>query len=108
MFPSAGSSKTWVPTSIVRTSNYIGRSNWAADNYFSGTLSEILVYNVAFNTTQRVILENYLSAAWGEKISTSRYTPPSPTSVKMRWQQLIDVDVAKADHSRSHKIISGF
>ena len=76
----AGSSKTWVPPSIARTTNFIGRSNWAADNYFSGNLSEILLYNTAFNTTQRIILENYLSAEWGEAISTSNYTPPTPTT----------------------------
>ncbi len=79
-----GSSQTWVPPSIARTSNYIGRSNWAADNYFTGTLSEILLYNTAFNTTQRMILENYLSAEWGEAISTSRIYPADPYNV---WNQ---------------------
>jgi len=76
----AGSSETWVPTSVARTSNYIGRSNWAADNYFSGTMSEILLYNTAFNTTQRIILENYLSAEWDEAISISTYTPPTAST----------------------------
>ena len=76
----AGSSQTWVPTSVNRTSNYIGRSNWAADNYFAGTMSEILLYNSAFNTTQRVIMENYLSAEWGETVSVSKYTTPTATT----------------------------
>ena len=76
----AGSSKTWVPAAIARTSNYIGRSNWAADNYFSGTVSEILIYTTAFNTSQRIILENYFSAEWGNTISTSQYTPPASFS----------------------------
>lgn len=76
----AGSSETYLPTSIARTFNYIGRSNWAADNYFSGTMSEILVYNTAFNTTQRVILENYESAEWNQTVSVSKYTPPSTTT----------------------------
>ena len=74
----AGSSVTWVPTSVNRISNYLGRSHWAADNYFSGTMSELLLYNTSLNTTQRVIAENYLSAAWGLPVSVSRYTPPSP------------------------------
>jgi hypothetical protein len=72
-----GSSRTWLPLSVARTTNYIGRSNWAADNYFSGTLSEILLYNAAFNTTQRTILENYLSTEWRTGISTAKYVPPS-------------------------------
>ncbi len=75
----AGSS-THVPNAIARTSNYIGRSNWAADSYFSGTMSEILLYNTAFNTTQRVIIENYLSAKWNQAVSVSGYIPPSTTS----------------------------
>lgn len=76
----AGSSKTYLPNAVARTSNYIGRSNWAADNYFSGTMSEILIYNTAFNTTQRVILENYVSAGWNQSVSVSKYTPPSATT----------------------------
>lgn len=76
----AGSSKTYVPNSIARTSNYIGRSNWALDNYFSGTMSEILIYNTAFNTTQRVIMENYVSAEWNQTVSVSKYTPPTTTT----------------------------
>jgi gliding motility-associated-like protein len=76
---SAGAN-THIPNAIVRTSNYVGRSNWAADNYFSGTMSEILLYNTACNTTQRVILENYLSAKWNQAVSVTKYTPPSTTT----------------------------
>jgi len=75
-----GSSLTWVPRSVTRTSNYIGRSNWSADDYFSGTTSEILLYNTFFNTTQRVIMENYLAAEWGNTVSVTKYTPPSSTT----------------------------
>jgi|GEM_PF-3929525 len=76
----AGSSQTWVPASIARTSNFLGRSNWAADNYLSGTLSEVLIYNTALNNTQRVILENYLAAEWNQTISSRKYTPPTSTT----------------------------
>jgi hypothetical protein len=76
----AGSAKTWVPNAITRTSNYVGRSNWSADDYFRGTMSEILLYNTAFNTTQRVIIENYLSAEWGHSISVTKYTPPTTST----------------------------
>ena len=76
----AGSSKTYIPQAIARTSNYIGRSNWATDEYFGGTMSEILLYNTACNTTQRVILENYLSAKWNQTVSVTKYTPPGATT----------------------------
>ncbi|HEY4150314.1 MAG TPA: T9SS type A sorting domain-containing protein [Chitinophagaceae bacterium] len=69
-------SNTWVPNAIARTVDYIGRSNWTADDYFSGSMSEILFYNTHVNTTQRIILENYLSAAWGLSVNNTYYTPP--------------------------------
>jgi hypothetical protein len=77
MSGAAGSNVTWVPAAIVRTKNYIGRSNWVADEYFGGTISEILIYNAALNTTERVIAENYLAQTWGQAISTSEYTAPA-------------------------------
>jgi len=76
----AAGSNTWVPPSIARTKNYLGHSNWAVDDYFSGTMSEILIYNSAFNTTKRIIMENYLSAAWNQTVSVSRYTPATTTT----------------------------
>jgi len=72
--------KTWIPAAVNRTKNYIGRSNWAVDDYFSGTMSEILLYNLTFNTTQRVIMENYLAAEWGKSVSVTKYTPPTSTT----------------------------
>jgi hypothetical protein len=73
----SGANITWVPASIGRSKNYIGRSNWAADEYFGGVMSEIMIYNTAFNTTQRTIAENYLSQAWGQAVTSSEYTAPA-------------------------------
>jgi hypothetical protein len=75
-----GSSMTWITRSVTRSNNYIGKSNWSSDDYFNGNMSEILLYNVYFNTTQHVIMENYLSAEWGKTVSVSKYTPPSTTT----------------------------
>ena len=71
---------TYIPKSINRTSNFLGKSNWPADAYFNGTMSEILLYNSALNTTQRVILENYLSAEWGLPITSPKFIPPSSSN----------------------------
>jgi hypothetical protein len=75
----SGSSITEVPPSINRIKCFLGRSNWAADSYFSGTMSEILFYNTALNTTQRVILENYLAAEWGQAVSVVKYNTAATT-----------------------------
>ncbi|HWB90729.1 MAG TPA: T9SS type A sorting domain-containing protein [Puia sp.] len=72
----AGTSKTYLPASLTRSNNYLGRSNWSSDDYFSGTMSELLIYNTAVNTTQRVILENYLSAEWGKAVGVQKYNAP--------------------------------
>ncbi|WP_233206472.1 LamG domain-containing protein, partial [Haliangium sp. UPWRP_2] len=34
----------WSPATVRRTSNYLGRSNWAADKYFDGQLAEIRIW----------------------------------------------------------------
>ncbi|MBS1666282.1 MAG: T9SS type A sorting domain-containing protein [Bacteroidetes bacterium] len=75
----AGSSKTYLPKALTRSKNYIGRSNWSSDAYYKGTMSEILFFNTALSNTQRIILENYLSAEWGLTVGASYYTPPSNT-----------------------------
>ncbi|TXI14950.1 MAG: hypothetical protein E6Q66_05415, partial [Pedobacter sp.] len=53
--------------SVVRTSNYLGRSNWTTNNdaYLQGGISELLFFNVNLNNTQRILVENYQAAQWG-------------------------------------------
>ncbi|MEG3440322.1 LamG-like jellyroll fold domain-containing protein [Pannus brasiliensis CCIBt3594] len=41
------SAKVQPPNSLKRTKNYIARSNWSADSYFNGRLSEIRLWNKA-------------------------------------------------------------
>lgn len=74
---SLGSAISPLPAAVNRTANYIARSNWAGDAYFEGAVSELLVFNTALNTTQRSILQDYLSAAWGMPVSPSYFTPPA-------------------------------
>ncbi len=40
------------PTEILRTSQYIGKSNFSADAYFKGAIDEIIVYNVALTAAE--------------------------------------------------------
>ncbi len=41
----------------TRTTNYIGRSNWAADSYFEGSVGDIAIYNRALTSSE--IYQNY-------------------------------------------------
>ncbi|GEM_PF-149973 len=38
---------TFVPSTVLRTQNFIGRSNWAADEYYEGAMHDIRVFNYA-------------------------------------------------------------
>lgn len=68
---------TPLANSVNRTANFVGKSNWGPDAFFEGAMSEILFYNTALNTTQRTLVESYLSAAWGMSVSPTYFTPPA-------------------------------
>ncbi len=38
-----------LPTNVTRANNYIGESNWAADDFFDGLIDELVVYNRTLN-----------------------------------------------------------
>jgi hypothetical protein len=52
-----GSGTTNAPNNITRTSNYIGKSNWAADPNYQGLIDEVRVSNVARSASE--IYESY-------------------------------------------------
>lgn len=60
-----------IPPNITRTINYIGRSNWAADDYFHGRMAEIIVYNTELTSTERTNIETYLALKYGMTMDTS-------------------------------------
>lgn len=39
------SAMTALPLNVTRTANYIGKSNWSADNLLAGSLGELSIYN---------------------------------------------------------------
>lgn len=51
------SKSTTMPTNTSRTINYVGRSNWAADSYFNGSIQTLLIYN-------RFLTQSQLSSAY--------------------------------------------
>ncbi|TDW96244.1 T9SS type A sorting domain-containing protein [Dinghuibacter silviterrae] len=75
----AAGSVTYIPKSIARASNFIGRSNWNVDNYFSGNISELIILDTAVSTTEQIILENYMWAGWGKAVANTKYTMTGTT-----------------------------
>ncbi len=45
---------TSMPTSVNRTNNYLGRSNWPADDYYQGYMDDVRVYN--YNLTDSEVM----------------------------------------------------
>lgn len=41
----AESATSFLPTSVTRTKNYVGRSNWSGDAYLRGSIQSVILYN---------------------------------------------------------------
>jgi len=63
------------PTNVSRTLNYIGRSNWNADNMYSGGIADLAIYSVALTDTE--VAQNYTEQTSAQVLSITS-TPPSP------------------------------
>jgi hypothetical protein len=53
---------TAIPPTVNRTSNFIGKSNWASDANFNGGIGEISIYNRGL--TAREVYENFLAESF--------------------------------------------
>jgi hypothetical protein len=53
---------TAVPPTVSRSSNFIGKSNWASDSLFKGGIGEISIYNRGL--TAREVYENFLAESF--------------------------------------------
>jgi len=49
------------PSAITRSSNYIGKSNWSGDTYFTGSIDDFRMYNRVLTTSEITSLYNYSS-----------------------------------------------
>ena len=45
-------SYSYLPVNVVRNNCYIGRSNWAADDYFESSMNNIMLYNRALTASE--------------------------------------------------------
>lgn len=67
-----------LPPTTERTLNYIARSNWSADGYYSGEIAEVIIYNRALNNAERTEVETYLRNRYGiasQTVATPVITP---------------------------------
>ncbi|HDS83918.1 MAG TPA: carbohydrate-binding protein, partial [Phycisphaerales bacterium] len=50
---------TAIPQSVLRSANYIGRSNWSADAYYQGALDDVRVFDYALSANE--VMDIYLA-----------------------------------------------
>jgi len=49
---SIGSGSGTLPVNVTRTINYIARSNWVADAFYTGSMDDVRIYNRALSATE--------------------------------------------------------
>lgn len=54
-----------LPAVGTRSSNFIGRSNWSADGYFSGDIAEVMIFDRALSFAERETVSDYLRNRYG-------------------------------------------
>jgi hypothetical protein len=74
-----GSSKK--PDSLPRTKNYIGRSNWAGDDYFDGDIREVRIWNVVRSEAE--IKANMEQSLSGDEPGLVGYWPLDEASLQI-------------------------
>ncbi len=76
---------TW-PWGLIRTQNYIGRSNWSSDAYYEGAMDEIRVYDYALSAAE-------IQALF---LATAHCMEPYPEYLDLNWDCVVDLaDVAQ-------------
>ncbi len=50
-----------------------GRTETTAGDFFQGDIAEVIVFGAALNTTQRVLVKNYLAAKYGYEVNADDY-----------------------------------
>jgi len=61
-------------TLTTHTTTLMGRNTNNGNGFFNGNVAEVIVYNSTINSTQRIILENYLAAKFGLTISNDKFS----------------------------------
>ena len=65
-----GSGQTSVPRDVLRTNNFIGRSNWAVDPYYAGSVDEVAIYDKTLSA-DRIASRYGIATAQGATLDRS-------------------------------------
>lgn len=66
---------THVPENVIRTDNYIARSNWDTDAYFNGEISEIILFNKNNTMAEHQKIKSYLAIKYGITLDVTNSSP---------------------------------
>ena len=98
--PATDLSMTNYSSNLIRMgmANLSGSYRWG----LNGDISEVIIYNVAINETQRIIIENYLAAKYNLVIANDLYNP-GDLSYHLDVQAIGTLD---GNNSNKHSIAS--
>ncbi|MFC0018250.1 chitobiase/beta-hexosaminidase C-terminal domain-containing protein [Roseibacillus persicicus] len=68
-----------LPFNVIRHLNYVGRSNWSNDAYFSGAMSEVILFKGTLNDFDREVFEDEIRATYGIASSATGVVGFSPS-----------------------------
>lgn len=72
-----GSTYNFLPNNVVRTQNYIGRSNWVTDAAFNGAIKYVRIYTSALSSAEVTVNSTSHTLTYSNTGSTTG-TAPSP------------------------------
>lgn len=100
------------PTNVLNktslTSNFIGRSNWAADAYFTGDIREIQIFREVMPTSIVNRFNNYLMFKWGITPMSSSVPPVTSGMVGLYYGDNFTAGSQWTDLSGSGNHVTSF
>lgn len=81
--------KVNLPNNVKRSNNYIGRSNWSADGYLDGKLSDVRIWNTA--RSQEEIQADMNKRLTGKEAGLVAYYPLNTTTPEGSTSEVLDL-----------------
>ena len=72
---------------VVRSSGFIGKSNWSSDALFQGDIAEVVLFNHTLTDAERQIWESYLNTKY-------QFAPAPPAPTQLQVTSLSSTQVA--------------
>lgn len=94
-----GSTYNFLPNNVVRTQNYIGRSNWPTDAAFNGAIKYVRIYTSALSSTDVTVNSTSHTLTYSTNGSISGTAPASRVGNGLVTLETNSGNLAKPGHT---------